>query len=907
MQTFKFKGHFKIHMRDHYKDTNLDPVLLTCSICQRKSKHLRAAQAHMNWHKQTRFQTKDYQCSICKRVFQYRRVYLSHMAIHYKKGESGQNTIVGDMVSNNQDRTTFDGTFTCQLCGKVCDSENSLKCHTSWHRSKTLLYGARHECQMCHLQFTNKRHLELHTRSHYEDPNGEFKCNLCGKGFIDEEYHRRHVKGHNFDHQSHKKRIENLRKGKVKCPICNRYYPDLVKLIRHLRRTHPESKMIKEDPDAPPRKYYSCKLCAKSFYDEKRFKSHEESHLRKPSFFKCKFCGHKTMSMKGHHIHIKTKHMTKKYVENPLKCTQCDEVFIWGYALHHHLRDVHGINEDWIAERTEATLEGPLKDLQCSVCLKVLASKGNFERHIDYHNTLRCNYCFEYFSTLRFLEGHLAFTCDKKKLIGDADPHPKRVKCEICYKSFSLQVKLDCHLRTQHAIKVNKEQRAGKQELVCDYCFKVFENEHALSGHKVYHRTIGYFGCIYCPRKFLTQSGYRKHKNYHFSTHNVDNPTKCEHCDETFVQFRELIYHMRDVHDDDKEWIVMPKDSIEETCTICHKTFFNLHRHMDYHEENKCKKCHEYFFSSADFDNHLCAIESDNEEVAGVVNHGMPYEECKFCFKPITKKDSKKKHDILHGTSGAISCRFCHLKFKTLDAFNIHSFSHRSRKYNKKPIKCRVCKERFVKYGPFIKHMRILHKCAKKSHYRAVVKPERCVICGESFPNLHNHYRAHLANQCQFCSKYFTSSKLFSKHQCNVIDEDHTKVFTSDENVSALINSYTPKDLKDDEKFYGYTDDDEEVETDLPAAMTQVQDKKAMNGASKRQKPVQVSQEAEYERDLHMMVQSPIISDVLSLFQTEEDVQEIKSHRFMGEIVSLTDDDSMDMNDIAAPIVVIDD
>lgn len=885
-QSFKFQCHYKIHMREHYRDTNLDPKHLTCNICGRRSKHLRAAQAHMTYHKQTRFQNKDYQCSICERVFQYRKVYLSHMAIHYKKGDSVINTIVGDAMPSNADKSVFDGTYTCHLCGKICDSENSLKCHLSWHTSKTFLYGARHECTICKVKFTNKRRLELHTRAHYEDDNGPYKCNICGKGYTDEGYFQRHVKGHNFDHQSHKKRIEKIRKDKVKCPICTRYYPDLVKLIRHLRRTHPESKMIKSDPDAPPPLYYSCKLCAKVFLDERRLQSHEEAHLRKPEFFKCKFCGKKYISLKNHQIHIKG-HLAQKHYDNPLKCPHCDEKFVKGYGLHHHLRDAHNVFENWIAERTEQPLNGPLKDLQCSICMKVLASKGNYERHIDYHNSLRCNYCFDYFSSLRFLEGHLAFACEKKKLLGDTEVYPKKVKCNICYKAFHVQVKLDCHLRTQHGVIVDRERRAGKQETVCDYCFRVFENEDALSTHKIYHRTIGYYGCIYCKKKFNTLTVYRKHKNHHMAQLNVDNPTKCEHCDETFVAFREMIYHMRDVHGDDKEWFTEPKESIEETCPICNKRFYNLHKHLAYHEQNKCKKCNEYFYSQADFDSHLCAIESDDEGTSYVgTENAFKYEECKFCFKPITKKSTKRLHDQIHKGSGSISCRFCSLKFKTMDAFNIHAFSHRSRKYNKKPIKCRKCGEKFVKYGPFMKHMKLVHKSTKKVHYRAVVKPETCVVCGDDFPNLHNHYRAHLLNQCQNCLKYFTSYRAISMHECDKEDKDPSKVFTCDANLNELINTYVPKDEKDDEKYYGHTDDEEEDDVE-PQMLGE-------------------EEESQESKDIPML-QSPIISDVLSLFKTEMNgVGEVDDMVDNAEdVVNITDDDSVDVNDDVIPVVVV--
>ncbi|XP_012552847.2 zinc finger protein 729 [Bombyx mori] len=896
-QVFRFQCHYKAHMREHYRDPNIDPKLLICSICNRKSKHLRAAQMHMIFHKQTRFQNKDYQCAICKKVFQNRKLYLYHMSVHQRKGESGQNTIVGLHSSGtglpNKAESGEDGSLTCQICGKVCNSESSLKHHTVWHNSKTLLYGARYECPVCKVQFTNKRYLAIHERTHYEDDNGPYKCKVCGKGFIDEDYHRRHQMSHNFSHSSHKKRIENMRKGKVKCPYCPRYF-DVLKLFRHLKSSHPQSKMIKSEAEPPPQRQYSCKLCAKQFRDEKRLQHHEEAHLRKPEFFKCKFCGKKTISLKNHRIHIKS-HLTSKFTDAPLKCSRCEETFVRGYDLHHHLRDSHGVHETWIAERTEPVLDGPLHHLQCSICFKILASKGNFERHIDYHNSLRCNYCFDYFTTPRFLEGHLAFSCAKKKLIGDTEVYPKKLKCDICYKAFHLQVKLDCHRRTQHAIRVSREARVGNKKTVCDFCFKVFESEDILNSHKKYHRTIGYYGCIYCKKKFGTPTLYRKHKTYHLSQKNEENPTKCEHCDETFVAFRDMIQHMRSAHGDHKEWIVMPKDSVEEKCHICNKTFFNLHKHLAYHEENRCKKCGKYFFSEADFDGHLCAIESDDEAAADVNNAGAPaYEECRFCFKPITRKNTKRLHDGIHKTSGAISCRFCTFKFKTMDSFRVHAFSHRSRKYNAKPIKCRKCGEKFVKYGPFIKHMRNVHKSTKKVHYRATVQPEECVVCGDHFPNLHNHYRAHLLNRCQLCKKYFTSFKLFSAHECDKEDSDPSKVFTSDANLDFLIRTYVPKEERDDEKYYGYTDSEEENETEDQTAN-----------------------------------QSPVISDVLSLFrpneakydedsQTEEvksesvdsPGEEVKSQeggdQLDDNVVNLIDDELIEIED-QVPIIVLDD
>lgn len=879
--TFRFKGQYKLHMQEHYRDPNIDPKFLTCHICNRKSKHLRAAQMHMNFHKQTRFGSKDYRCAICEKVFQHRKVYLTHMAIHYKRQDGFQNVSIGEGTNNSE------GKHQCPHCEKKCDSLASLKCHINWHNSKASLYGARYNCDFCDKIFTNKKGRDIHLRIHYEHENGPYKCHICGKGFIDENYYRRHVKGHNFDHQSHKIRIAKLRANKVKCPICPRYYPNLIKLIRHIRRTHPETKMIKEDPDAPALTLFHCKVCAKAFRTERRLATHESSHLRRHQFFKCKFCGRKSLSLRFHNVHIKA-HLTKKYVDEPLQCPHCPETFVLGYALHKHLKSAHDIEESWIAEGTQADEDGELQELQCGVCMKVLASKGNFGRHIDFHNMLRCNYCFEYFSSLKFLEGHLAFSCEKKKLLGDTEVHPKRVKCHLCYKAFHVQVKLDCHLRTRHGILVKRERREKEREIVCDYCFRVFENEDALNAHRVYHRTVGYYGCIYCSRKFNTMALYKKHKAHHLYQLNVDNPTKCEHCDETFVPFREFIDHMREVHGDDKDWVVMPKESVDGVCNICNKEFNNLQRHLQLHEENKCKKCGEYFLSRPAYDNHLCDIESDDaaETEASAQDAPCKYEECSFCFKALTKGNSKLQHDLIHRGSGSISCRFCALRFKTMDAFNIHAFSHRSRKYTKNPLKCRKCDEQFVKYGPFIKHMRAVHNLHEKMHYRRTVLPEPCAICGASFPNLHNHYRAHLLNRCLECGLYFTSARVFHAHKCGETDATDEHVFQSDVDVAKLIQEYAPKDTTDDQNYYGHNEDEPIVQTNSIA--------------------LSLTSQIPAEPLVPISIQSPLISDVLLAYEEQQKMnkKEAAVDDDDDDVVEILDDDPV----VAShPIIIIDD
>lgn len=125
---------------------------------------------------------------------------------------------------------------------------------------------------------------------------------------------------------------------------------------------------------------------------------------------------------------------------------------------------------------------------------------------------------------------------------------------------------------------------------------------------------------------------------------------------------------------------------------------------------------------------------------------------------------------------------------------------------------------------------------------------------------------------------------MFSLHQCDKEDSNPSKVFTCDENLVALINSYTPQDEKDDEKFYGHSDDDDEmvVEPNVPETDYITQDEESQNST---------------DLNIHEMVHAPIISDVLSLYQQKEDTAD--------NVVNLVDDNS-DSEDVVN-VITIDD
>lgn len=152
-------------------------------------------------------------------------------------------------------------------------------------------------------------------------------------------------------------------------------------------------------------------------------------------------------------------------------------------------------------------------------------------------------------------------------------------------------------------------------------------------------------------------------------------------------------------------------------------------------------------------------------------------------------------------------------------------------------------------------------------------------------------------------------------HQCDKEDSNPSKVFTCDANLIELINTYVPKDEKDDEKYYGYEEEEEEDEQ-VDIEMVDEKVPLAIKPLNKTDVPDQVSQDEDSqnsididEANVHEMAHAPIISDVLSLFKKKEEMRNLDDgqNNSNGDVVVLTDDDSVGFEDNIVTVITIDD
>lgn len=675
----------------------------------------------------------------------------------------------------------------CHLCGKYFANDVSLQYHVLCHQQGEPPKDEKYECVPCKEKFTTKYQHVVHMQSHHHSYPGWEHLGLSkGKPKFPPKFKKK-----------------NKKMSKVACPVCDVVFISRVRFNRHLKSAHPVKKMVKkDDPDGVIPLKHICVMCGKEFSSDERLQFHLSMHKRKPELYKCTLCFKKSFSLKNHLFHLRG-HLLKHHKDSPLECETCHSTFVRRQELRLHLQQAHNIIENYVTkvDRDEDWKPGELQEHQCHVCGKILRNQSTYNKHIFWHNTRRCNYCFTYFDKKTFLLAHVMYNCDKKKLVGNSDQFDKKLRCHICYKQFSIVVKLHCHLKVQHNM-----EPIGKGAVVktsaCDFCFSVFPSEERMLSHRKVHFYSSSMKCKICSKPFRVMSYFKNHKVRHYRQSYAKKPLSCEHCDEQFTTMYTYVKHLRVSHKLPMVWLVSEAMPLEE-CKICHKEFTHLERHMMYHEKYKCKKCNQFFLSEVLFNNHFCEIESEDETnierrevpiLNNVVEQVLPvesqvYSECEYCFKPISTFYTKTKHDANHSKVVYFCCRLCDRRFFMKSAFNVHSTAHRLQHFNKNPLRCRHCGESFNRYQHYTEHIRQVHDDPETMEFHLKPsQPRDCLICKKTFVNLHRHYKYHLALRCKHCLKYVLSEKMYKSHNCNDESEDQSMLVEFDGDISSLID-----------------------------------------------------------------------------------------------------------------------
>ncbi|KAK2822395.1 hypothetical protein Q5P01_022460 [Channa striata] len=160
--------------------------------------------------------------------------------------------------------------FACNICGKRCVTEISLKTHSVIHNETY-----EHPCKYCHVTFKTRLDKLKHEQIH-QDEKVPYKCPDCPATFATNRKRRVHLGSH-----------RNL--NEFKCGVCGITFHDL----HHLRRHSVVHTGLKP---------YKCSVCQRGFNQSTHLKSHMRLHTGERPY-KCQHCSkcyNHNVSLKSH-------------------------------------------------------------------------------------------------------------------------------------------------------------------------------------------------------------------------------------------------------------------------------------------------------------------------------------------------------------------------------------------------------------------------------------------------------------------------------------------------------------------------------------------------------------------------------------------------------------------------------
>ncbi|XP_063391923.1 zinc finger protein ZFP2-like [Cydia fagiglandana] len=391
---------------------------------------------------------------------------------------------------------------------------------------------------------------------------GEFKCELCCRGFSTSTAYENHVK------DKHDPSI-----GPNECHLCHARYRFAVNRNQHIQDAHrlqfrcrrcdrvlPGEPHAVEHAASHDGATFKCRHCEKRFHKKTTCATHMrlDHPVENAAGGTCEVCGETFISRTGLNCH-KTRAHNKPY-DRKLHCRKCRIQFDSSEALQRHKVDRPGNKCDphgsvccacgeWSVDADALVLHRHRKHgtalFTCDECSKSFLSKISLCTHMDrVHRGVRparlarpdrehdpgsragqvCETCGKIFQCLALLKQH------QSRHTGE-----KAFKCEICPKSYATAAEL----RTHHV------RHTGEKPYKCESCAKCYGTAAALKVHvEAVHIRLRNYRCDQCPKTFLRATGLYVHK----VVHTGEKRFECALCGAKFTQAGSLATHRKYVH-----------------------------------------------------------------------------------------------------------------------------------------------------------------------------------------------------------------------------------------------------------------------------------------------------------------------------------------------------------------------
>lgn len=283
--------------------------------------------------------------------------------------------------------------YKCDLCGKLFLNEAAKKEHLRYFCP--FMDTKSFICDFCNKSFTKKQALKMHLNLHLKSK--EYPCKNCDKVYYSRSSLILHYRSHSIE----------------PCPVC-------FKILKSYSLPH---HMLQHSNDSR----FKCQICNKSTFPTKAsLKQHLKTHMRtsEPESLICD-CGRKFNSVRGKQCHQANGCAAVSKENFSFKCEKCGKCFSKKNNLSRHLTTHNESSYKW----------------KCGICDKKFNNSSNFKVHQFSHNSeknIPCKYCKKMFKNQDSLRSHYVLH------------EGKMFSCKICEKTFTTHTLMNYHMMKKH-------------------------------------------------------------------------------------------------------------------------------------------------------------------------------------------------------------------------------------------------------------------------------------------------------------------------------------------------------------------------------------------------------------------------------------------------------------------------
>lgn len=320
--------------------------------------------------------------------------------------------------------------------------------------------------------------------------NSELKCSYCSFSCSRRIQLASHMKKHR----------DILPHRKYSCSYCEFQCAKPDQLTSHLRKHKKKQQQFSQEESLNDDQIEDVDNMGEQPDKTLQLGTYSEEHNSKPEKLQCSECPYtctrviQLASHKKKHFgykHKKAQRDQKKKVKDNYECEFCDFKCKQSRQMAGH----RAFHSDLIRKSKPS---GKERDHMCSICGKILSTRGSFFVHMKYHNDQRdypCSMCDKKFYSKRDVTMHIE-SLHQKKIF----------ECEICGVKCTWKNALNKHMRKHNSESYKHE---------CSYCGKKFMAANELRLH-VWRHTGQQLSCDLCGAGYrfnflLTQHKIRVH------------------------------------------------------------------------------------------------------------------------------------------------------------------------------------------------------------------------------------------------------------------------------------------------------------------------------------------------------------------------------------------------------------